>query len=84
MKFIQKNRHFLLMAAGCIAMLAAVFAFTTMTSGSSWGVYFLLLLCPAMHFLMHRGLHDSDKRHQTPHAHLPAPERKASVEEQTK
>jgi hypothetical protein len=84
MKFIQKNRHFLLMAAGCTAMLAAVFAFTTMTSSGSWGVYLLLLLCPAMHFLMHRGLHDSDKRQQTPHAHLTAPERKASVEEQTK
>jgi hypothetical protein len=85
MKLVNKNPHFLLMAAGCVVMLVAVFAFTTLTSGGSWGVYlFLLLLCPAMHFLMHRGLHDSDKRQQTPHAHLTAPERKASVEEQTK
>ena len=84
MKFIQKNRHPLLMAAGCIAMFVAVFAFATMTSGGSWGVYLFLLLCPAMHFLMHRGLHDSEKRHQTPQAHLPAPERKVLVEEQTK
>lgn len=84
MKLVNKNPHFLLMAAGCVVMLVAVFAFTTLTSGGSWGVYLLLLLCPAMHFLMHRGLHDIDKRHQTPHAHLPAPGRKASVEEQTK
>jgi hypothetical protein len=84
MKLVNKNPHFLLMAAGCVVMLVAVFAFTTLTSGGSWGVYLLLLLCPAMHFLMHRGLHDSDKRQQTPHAHLTAPERKASVEEQTK
>jgi membrane protein DedA with SNARE-associated domain len=80
MRFIKKNRHFLLMAAGCIAMFVAVFAFTTMTSGGSWGVYLLLLLCPAMHFLMHRGLHDNDKRHQSPHAHLSNPERKVSVD----
>ena len=84
MKLANKNPHFLLMAAGCAVMLVAVFALTTATNGGSWGIYLLLLLCPAMHFLMHRGIHYSDKRHQTPHAHLPAPERKASVEEQTK
>jgi hypothetical protein len=84
MRFIKKNCHFLLMAAGCTAMLVAVFAFTTMTSGGRWGFYPLLLLCPVMHFLMHRGWHDSNQRHQTPHAHLPAPQSKVPVEEQTK
>ena len=84
MKFIHKNRHFLLMAAGCAAMLVAVFTLTTMTSGGSWGVYLLLLLCPAMHFLMHRGMHGNGNRQEMPYVQLPKPGKKASVEEQSR
>jgi hypothetical protein len=61
MKFIHKNRHFLMMTAGCVAMLVAAFALTSTTSGGSWGFYLLLLLCPAMHILMHRGMHSPKK-----------------------
>jgi hypothetical protein len=81
---VNKKSHVFLMAAGCALVLVAVFALTTLTNGGSWGFYLLLLLCPAMHFLMHRGLHDSDNLHQPPHAQLPAPERQVSIEEQTK
>jgi len=81
MKFIHKNRHFLLMAAGCFVMLIAVFTLTTMTSGGSWGVYLLLLLCPGMHLLMHRGMNGSGNRHEMPHTKLLTPGKKPSVEE---
>ena len=84
MKSIHKNRHFLLMAAGCAAMLVAVFILTTMTSGGSWGVYLLLLLCPGMHLLMYRGMHGSGNRHEMPHAKLPTPGKKPSVEKQSR
>lgn len=84
MRFVHKYRHVLLMAAGCVAMLIAVFALTTKTSGGSWGVYLLLLLCPAMHILMHRGMHGNSNRQEMPHAQLPAPEKEAPVEEQSR
>jgi peptidoglycan/LPS O-acetylase OafA/YrhL len=84
MKFIHKNRHFLIMTVGCIAMLVAILALTTTTSAGSWGFYLLLLLCPAMHILMHRGMHSRTKHNETPHAHLPAFGKKMVVEEQTR
>ena len=49
MKFIHKNRYFLMMTAGCVAMLVAILALTTTISAGSWGFYLLLLFCPAMH-----------------------------------
>jgi membrane protein DedA with SNARE-associated domain len=83
MKFIHKNRHFLMMTAGCVAMLVAAFALTSTTSGGSWGFYLLLLLCPAMHILMHRGMHSRKKRNEIPQALLPS-SGKEVVEEQAK
>jgi hypothetical protein len=71
MKFIGKKYHFLLMAAGCVAMLGAVFVLTTTTRDSSWGIYLLLLFCPAMHLFMHRGMHGRGNRRNMPHAQLP-------------
>ena len=82
MKFIHKNRHFLMMTAGCVAMLVAVFALTTTTSAGSWGFYLLLLLCPAMHILMHRGMYSHKNRNETPHALLPLHRKEVVVEEQ--
>ena len=84
MKFIYKNRYFLMMTAGCVAMLVAVFALTAMTIGGNWGFYFLLLLCPAMHILMHRGMHGRTKHNETPHAQLPSSGKEVVVEEQTR
>ena len=84
MKFIHKNRHFLMMTAGCVAMLVAVFALTSTTSGGSWGFYLLLLLCPAMHILMHRGMHSSKKRNEIPQALLPSSGKEVGGEEQAK
>jgi len=71
MKFIHKNRHFLMMSAGCVAMLVAAFALTSTTSGGSWGFYLLLLLCPAMHIQIHWGMHSRNNRNKIPHALLP-------------
>ena len=82
MKFIHKNRHFLMMTAGCVAMLVAVFALTTTTSGGSWGFYLLLLLCPAMHILMHRGMHSRRNRNDIPDAQLPSSGKEVVAEEQ--
>jgi peptidoglycan/LPS O-acetylase OafA/YrhL len=63
MKRIRNHRHTVLMAAGCVAMLLAVYVLTTTTTNAgSWGVYLLFLLCPAMHLLMHRGGHDHSKK----------------------
>ena len=78
MKFIRKSRHALLMAVGCVAMLFAVLTLTTEMSGGRWGVYLLLLLCPAMHLLMHRGMHGSEKRQEMPPPQLPAPQEETS------
>jgi peptidoglycan/LPS O-acetylase OafA/YrhL len=83
MKFIHKNRHFLMMTAGCVAMLVAAFALTSTTSGGSWGFYLLLLLCPAMHILMHRGMHSRKNRNEIPQTLLPS-SGKEVVEEQAK
>jgi hypothetical protein len=83
MKFIHKNRHFLMMTAGCVAMLVAAFALTSTTSRGSWGFYLLLLLCPAMHILMHRGMHSRKNRNEIPQALLPS-SGKEVVEEQAK
>ena len=68
MKFIHKNRYFLMMTAACVAMLLAILALTTTTSAGSWGFYLLLLLCPEIHILMHRGTHSRTKHNETPHA----------------
>ena len=79
MSFNQKNRHFLLMAAGCVAMLVAGFALITRTGGGSWGIYLLLLLCPAMHFLVHRRGHGNRNRQDMPQLQLPPPKKEALV-----
>jgi hypothetical protein len=84
MGFVPKNRQFLLMAVGCVTMVVAVFILTTKTSGGSWSFYLLLLLCPVMHFLMHRVLHDSGNRNEMPHAQLPTPVKEPSVEKQSR
>lgn len=84
MKFSHKISHLLLMAVGCVAMLLAVFAFTSTTGTGSWGIYLLLLLCPAMHFLMHRGSHGSEKGHEMPRDQLLITGKEVPVEEQTK
>ena len=78
MKFIYKNRHFLMMIAGCVAMLVALFALTSTTSGGSWGFYLLLLLCPAMHILMHRGMHSSKNATKYPRPCCRHPEKRWS------
>jgi hypothetical protein len=84
MKFIHRNHHVLLMTAGRVPMLVAVFTITTMTSGGSWGVYLLLLSCPAMHLLMHRGMHGSKNRHKMPRAQLPASGKEVAFEKQSR
>jgi len=84
MKFIHKNRHFLMMATGCAAMLVAVFVLTTTTSGGSWGVYLLLLICPAMHILMHRGMHGDEKGHQMAHTQLQESGKEMMAKEQAR
>lgn len=71
------------MAAGCVAMLLAVFALTTTTNAGSWGVYLLFLLCPAMHLLMHRGGHGHGEHRERPRPQLPAPEEKSLVDERS-
>gem|GEM_PF-3337547 len=81
MRFIQKNRRFLLMTAGCVGAMFAVFALTIMTSEGGWGIYLLLLLCPALHFLMHRGMRADEHPGKMLNARLPKPEKEASVEE---
>ena len=57
MNYLKKMPHAVSMFAVCAAMLAVIFVLTSFTTGSNWGVYLLVLLCPAMHFLMHRGMH---------------------------
>jgi hypothetical protein len=84
MSFNQKKRHFLLMAAGCVAMLVAGFALITRTGGGSWGIYLLLLLCPAMHFLMHRKGHGNKNSQDMPQLKLPPPKTEALVSEQSR
>ena len=71
-----------MMTAGCVAMLVAILALTTTTSAGSWGFYLLLLLCPAMHILMHRGMHSRTKPHETPQAQLPSLGKEVGVEKQ--
>ena len=80
MRFFHKHRHVLLMAAGCVAMLVAVLALTTKPSGGGSGLYLLLLLCPAVHILMHRGMHGTGNRQEMPPTQLPTPEKEAPVE----
>ena len=74
MKLNRTISHAQLMAAGCAAMLVAILTLTSSTTGGSWGFYLLLLLCPGMHFLMHRQMHRGEDRHDKPKAALPAPE----------
>lgn len=81
MKLVNKNPHFLLMAAGCAVMLVAVFALTNAANGGSWVIYLLLLLCSAMHYLIHRGMHGRKNRHEMPYAQLPTSEKEPSGEE---
>jgi hypothetical protein len=73
MKLKRNISHALLMAAGCGAMLIAIFTLTSSTTAGSWVTYLLLLLCPAMHFLMHGRMHGGKDRHDKPKAPLPAP-----------
>ena len=70
------------MTAGCVAMLVAVFALTTTVSGGSWGFYLLLLLCPATHILMYRGMHSRRNRNDIPNSQLPESGKVVVVEEQ--
>jgi hypothetical protein len=81
MKSVNKKSHFLMMAAGCVVMLVAVFALATATNGGSWVIYLLLLLCPAMHYLIHRGMHGRKNRHEMPYAQLPTSGKEPSGEE---
>lgn len=74
MKLKRTISHALLMAAGCAAMLIVILTLTSSTTGGSWVAYLLLLLCPAMHFLMHRRMHRGEDRHATTTAQLPTPE----------
>jgi hypothetical protein len=82
MGFVRKSLHVLLMAAGCVAILVAVLTLTSSISGGSWGFYLLLLLCPAMHFLMYRGMHSRGNREGIPSTQLPIPEKDASIKGQ--
>ena len=84
MKNRMKPLHVLFMAAACIAVMVAIWTITSSTAGGSWGIYLLLLLCPAMHLLMHRGMHHREDRHKTQQALLPAPETEPPVDEQAK
>lgn len=84
MKLKRTISHALLMAAGCAAMLLAILILTSSTTGSSWGVYLLLLLCPAMHFLMHRRMHRGEDRHDKPKAQLPVPKVEVPGNKRTK
>lgn len=73
MKIKRTISHALLMAAGCGAMLIAIIALTSSTTGGSWVTYLLLLLCPAMHLMMHGKMHNDEDQHDKPKAQLPAP-----------
>lgn len=72
MKYNKKIPHTLLMLAGCAAMLIAIFTLTSSSSGSNWGFYLLLMLCPVMHIFMHRGLHRNEDLHKLPKTTLQA------------
>ena len=72
MKLKRTISHALLMAAGCAAMLIAILALTPSTTGGSWAFYLLLLLCPAMHLMMHGKMHNNEDRDDRPKAQLPA------------
>ena len=65
MKYSAKIPQTLLMLAGCAAMLIAIFTLTSSSSESNWGLYLLLMLCPAMHIFMHRGLHRNEDLHKS-------------------
>ena len=82
MRFIRKYNHFLMMVAGCGTMIVVVFTLTTTASGGNWGLYLLLLLCPALHFWMHRKMHGNRNLQKMPYRQLPAPRKKTSVGEQ--
>lgn len=84
MKLNRTISHALLMAAGCAAMLVAILTLTSSTTGGSWGFYLLLLLCPGMHFLMHRQMHRGEDRHDKPKAALPTPETEVPDNERAK
>lgn len=72
MKLKKNISYALLMAAGCAAMLLAILTLTSSTTDSSWGVYLLFLLCPAMHLMMHGKMLSGEDRHDKPKAQLPA------------
>ncbi len=84
MKTKHKPLQALFMAAGCIAVLVAILTLTSTAADGGWGLYLLLLLCPAIHLLMHRRIHHSEDQHKTHQALLPAPEAEAPVDEQAK
>lgn len=78
MKLKRTISHALLMAAGCGAMLIAIFTLTSSTTAGSWATYLLLLLCPAMHFLMHGRMHGGKDRHATKKDQLETAETKVT------
>jgi len=84
MKLNRTISHALLMAAGCAAMLVAILTLTSSATGGSWSVYLLLLLCPGIHFLMHRQMHRDKDQHDKPKAALPAPETEVPDNERVK
>ncbi len=71
MMSIRKKGYLLLMGVWCLAILAGLLLLTTNANGESWGVLFLLLLCPALHFLMHRNMHGHDNQRETPQDQQP-------------
>lgn len=75
MNYFKKMPHTLSMFAACAAMLAAIFVLTSFTAGSNWGVYLLLLLCPAMHILMLRGMHRNKDLNESSKISLSASDR---------
>ena len=84
MKLKRTVSHALLMAAGCGAMLIAILALTSSTTGGSWGFYLLLLLCPAMHFMMHGKMHNGEDRDDKPKDQLPSSKVEVPGNKQTK
>ena len=73
---IRKKGHLLLMGVWCLAILAGLLLLTTNANGGSWGVLLLLLLCPAMHFFMHRNMHGHDNQCETPKDRQQPPSKK--------
>ena len=72
MNYFKKMPHILSMFAACAATLAAVFVLTSFNTGSNWGVYLLLLLCPAMHIFIHRRMHHNKDLNESSKISLPA------------